>query len=150
MTCLSRFTPFTRLTSLAVCLKMYIYLAQFPSHGLEINQGSSLSPPISTDIDQNPLMPITNNSLDPTILNWIRRIGPSPTGSSLVELIQETLSLNWKQHLVIQIVLSHMIKYQKKFTVEVQDQMLLYITGEGSVGKTQVIKVISLGYELLE
>ena len=48
MTCLSRFTPFTRLTSLAVCLKMYIYLAQFPSHGLEINQGSSLSPPIST------------------------------------------------------------------------------------------------------
>src|SRR5205814_1714001 len=26
---------------------MYIYLAQFPSHGLEINQGSTLSPPIS-------------------------------------------------------------------------------------------------------
>src|SRR5438552_3778416 len=48
MICLTRFTPFTRLTSLAVCLKMYIYLAQFPSHGLEINQGSSLSPPIST------------------------------------------------------------------------------------------------------
>src|SRR5947207_15981223 len=38
MTCLTRFTPFTRLTSLAVCLKMYIYLAQFPSHGLEINK----------------------------------------------------------------------------------------------------------------
>src|SRR5437764_12464814 len=48
MTCLSRFTPFTHLTSLAVCLKIYIYLAQFPSHGLEINQCSSLSPPIST------------------------------------------------------------------------------------------------------
>ena len=109
--------------------------------------------PLGVDNDQNPLIPITDNSqseVDPTILDWISRIGPSPTGSRLTELIQESLPLNRKQRLVVQKVLAHAIKHQGKSTVEAQDQMLLYIAGDGGVGKTQVIKAITLEYELLE
>ena len=110
--------------------------------------------PLGVNNDQNPLIPIADHNsrseVDPTILDRMSRVGPSPTGSSLTRLVQETLPLNRKQRLVVKNVLAHAIKHQEKTTVEAEDQMLLYVGGEGGVGKSQVIKAITLGYELLQ
>jgi hypothetical protein len=109
--------------------------------------------PLDANNNPNPLIPITDHlqlEVDPTILQRINRVGLSPTGLSLTQLIQETLPLNQKQRLVVKKVLDHAIRHQGKTAVEAQDQMLLYIAGEGGVGKTRVIEAIELGYELLQ
>jgi hypothetical protein len=109
--------------------------------------------PLGVSNERNPLIPITDHlhsEVDPTILERISRLGPIPTALSLTQLIQETLPLNQKQCLAAKKVLAHAIQHQGKTAVEAQDQMLLYIAGEGGVGKTRVIKAIELGYELLQ
>ena len=110
-------------------------------------------PPPGTADEPNPLFPITDHvqsEEDPTIPEHISRLGPSPTASSITQLIQETLPLNQKQRLVVTKILAHAIQHYGRITLDTKDQMLLYIAGEGGVGKTQVINAIVLGYELLQ
>jgi len=103
--------------------------------------------------DLNSLIPIIDHEpleTDPTILDRISRVGPNPTGKSLGCLICETLPLNKKQFLIVEKVLNHAIQHCGKPNVDAQDQMLLYVAGEGGTGKTRVIEAIELGYELLQ
>ena len=102
--------------------------------------------------EPNPIFPIIQSEAeaDPTILQRINRVGPNPTGWSITQLIEETLPLNEKQRLVVKKILSHAIQHHTTTHVEAQDQMLLYVGGEGGVGKSRVIKAVELGYELLQ
>jgi PIF1-like helicase len=101
----------------------------------------------------NPLRPIPGRArpnFDPVILDQISRLGPNPTGTSVTELVQETLPLNAKQFLVVKKILSHAILHRGKSALEAEDQMLLAVAGEGGVGKTRVIQAVELGFELLQ
>ena len=88
------------------------------------------------------------SEVDPTIAERVSRMGPNPTGTSVTELVHETLPLNQKHFLVVRKILSHAIKHHGKPTLEAEDQMLLAVTGERGVGKTRVIKAVELGFEL--
>jgi hypothetical protein len=95
-----------------------------------------------------PLHPIPargRREADPTIVERISRLGPNPTGTSVTELVRETLPLNQKQFLVVRKILSHAIRHDGKLTLDAKDQMLFAVAGEGGVGKTLVIKAVELG-----
>jgi hypothetical protein len=101
----------------------------------------------------DPLFPIIDHAhswRDPTILERIGRVGLNPTGLSITRLIQETLPLNQQQFLVVKKILDHAIRQHGKMVVGAEDQMLLYVGGEGGTGKSQIIKAVKLGYELLQ
>jgi hypothetical protein len=80
----------------------------------------------------------------------INRIGPNPTGSQVTQLVQETLPLNRKQCLVVTMILDHAIAHAGWSAINAEDQLLLYVAGEGGTGKTQIIKAIKLGYTYLQ
>jgi helitron helicase-like protein/PIF1-like helicase len=103
--------------------------------------------------DPGPLHPIPDrvrHDVDPTVLQQISRLGPNPTGTSVADLVRETLPLNEKQYLVVKKILTHAIQHHGKSTLEAEDQMLLAVAGEGGVGKTRVIQAVELGFELLQ
>ena len=48
-------------------------------------------------------------------------------------------------------ILDHVMSSNKKPScTNIRDQMLLYIRGEGGVGKSRVVKAIELGFSLLK
>ena len=97
-----------------------------------------------------PIMDRTQLSMDLTVSQLACRVGANPTGLSITQLVQEILPLNQKQFLAVKKVLNHAIRLSGKTTVEAEDQMLLYIGGEGGVGKSRVIQAIEFGYGLLQ
>jgi hypothetical protein len=107
---------------------------------------------LDTSENTEPLHPIPDRArreADPSIIERISRLGPNPTGTSVAEVVRETLPLNQKQFLVVRKILSHAIQHQGKPALDADDQMLLAVAGEGGVGKTRVIKAVELGFELL-
>ena len=69
---------------------------------------------LSETIDcSNSLFSITDHEqseINPTTQQQICRVSLSSTGTSVAQLIKETLSLNWKQALVVRKVLDHAIQ----------------------------------------
>ena len=107
---------------------------------------------LETD-DLNSLISITNHTqslMNFTVSQLICRIGSNSIRLSITQLVQKILTLNQKQFLAVKKVLNHAIQVCGKTTVEVRDQMLLYISDEGDVGKSQVIQTIEFGYGLLQ
>jgi len=52
--------------------------------------------------------------------------------------------------LIVRKILNHAIQQHEHTAVDAQNQMLLYIDDEDETGKSQFIKAIKLGYELLQ
>jgi hypothetical protein len=78
------------------------------------------------------------------------QVGDNPTGSSLTLLVNEDVPLNEKQRLVVERVLSGALAWaDHAHDASKRDQMLLYVGGEGGVGKSQVIKGIVAGMNLI-
>ncbi|KAJ5100153.1 hypothetical protein N7532_007154 [Penicillium argentinense] len=78
------------------------------------------------------------------------RVGRAPTGNSLTSLVAEQIPLNVKQRMVVEKVLSDALAWaEHPFDSSRRKQMLLCIMGEGGTGKSQVIKAIVTGMDLL-
>lgn len=72
------------------------------------------------------------------------------TPVSLTSLITETIPLNTKQRLVIERILGEALRWaDHPYDASQRRQTLLYVGGEGGVGKSQIIKGILAGMDLI-
>lgn len=84
-----------------------------------------------------PQLNITEHT--PNLADHRSRVSKNPTGASLTLLVMEDLPLNEKQRLVVERVLSSALAWtDHAYNSSEQDQMLLYVGGEGGVGKSQI------------
>lgn len=67
----------------------------------------------------------------------------------ICNIIHTILSLNKLQHLVVEQVFQTIIDSKGKQCINRDSQMLLYVRGEGDVGKSRVIKTIKIRFSLL-
>lgn len=78
------------------------------------------------------------------------RVGEKPTGPSLTAIVNEIIPLNRKQRMIVERILSSALSWvDHPYDSMRRHQNLLYIGGEGGVGKSQVIKAIVAGMELV-
>lgn len=107
------------------------------------------------DFDLDPgdgvLHPIlTSPESTPNVLDLRSRVGDNPTGMSLALLVNDDVPLNEKQRLVVERVLSDALGWASHaYDASKRDQKLLYVGGEGGVGKSQIIKAIVAGMDLI-
>ena len=102
------------------------------------------------DVGDGILHPLLNIEGIPNLADRRSQVGDTPTGSSLTQLVNEDLPLNEKQRLVVEKVLSGALAWKDNaYDTSKRDQLLLYVGGEGGVGKSQVIKGIVAGMDLL-
>ena len=77
-------------------------------------------------------------------------IADCPTGASLTSLVAQDVPLNRKQRLVVEKVLSEALAWANHpYDHSKRQQVLLYVGGEGGVGKSQIIKAIVAGMGLI-
>jgi hypothetical protein len=103
------------------------------------------------DLGDGALHP-TLNSLQgiPNLADLRSQVGDNPSGTTLTTLVSEVLPLNRKQRLVLERVLSAALAWRDHpYDASKRDQMLLYVGGEGGTGKSQVIKAIVAGMDLI-
>ena len=78
------------------------------------------------------------------------RLGENPQAVILCDIIQNQLPLNHLQMVVVEEALNHAILNKRNQCRHRSDQLLLYVRGEGGVGKSRVIKAIYLGFSFLK
>jgi hypothetical protein len=89
-----------------------------------------------------------STACDSALRNAILRV--FPTGTSLTLLVNEDVPLNEMQRLVVERVLSGALAWARHaYDASKWDQNLLYVGGEGGVGKSQIIKAIISGMDLI-
>lgn len=72
------------------------------------------------------------------------------TPVSLTSLVTETIPLNTKQRLVVERILGEALHWaDHPYNTSQRRQTLLYVGGEGGVGKSQIIKGILAGIDLI-
>ena len=72
------------------------------------------------------------------------------SGSTLTELVIEILPLNQKQRLVVEKVLSEALAWKDHpYDASKRDQMFVFATGEGGVGKSRIVKAIGIGMDII-
>ena len=87
----------------------------------------------------------------PNLADRRSQVGDNPSGATLTELVKKDLPLNKKQGLIVERVLSGALAWKDhSYDASQREQMLLYIGGEGGVGKSRVIKAIVAGMDLIE
>jgi hypothetical protein len=103
------------------------------------------------DIVDGVLVPVlTYSDPLPDLPERRSRVGQNPTGASLTLLVRETVPLNEKQHIVVEKVLSDvLVCADYPYDHSQRNQTLLYIGGEGGVGKSQIVKAIAAGMDLI-
>jgi hypothetical protein len=104
-----------------------------------------------TDIGDGVLHPIlASPESAPNVADRRSQVGDNPTGTSLTLLVSEDVPLNEKQRLVVERVLSGALAWASHvYDASKRDQKLLYVGGEGGVGKSQIIKAIVAGMDLI-
>lgn len=74
-----------------------------------------------------------------------------PTSASLMNLLYDKILLNDKQRIVVEKILSEALMWvEHPYDSSKRQQTLLYVGGEGGVGKSQIIKGIVLGMDILQ
>jgi hypothetical protein len=86
----------------------------------------------------------------PNMADRQSQVSNSPTSTSLILLVNEDIPLNKKQYLMIEKVLLGTLAWAGyAYNTSKRDQKLLYIRGEGRVSKSQIIKAIIAGIDLI-
>jgi hypothetical protein len=86
----------------------------------------------------------------PNLVDRQPQVSDSPSSKSLTLLVSEDILFNEKQCLVVERVLSGTLAWATHpYDTSKQDQQLLYIGGEGGVGKSQIIKAIVAAIDLI-
>ncbi|KAF8860613.1 hypothetical protein BDZ45DRAFT_800769 [Acephala macrosclerotiorum] len=103
------------------------------------------------DIGDGVLHPIlASPESAPNVADRRSQVGDNPTSTSLTLLVNEDVPLNEKQRLIVERVLSGALAWATHaYDDSKRDQKLLYVGGEGGVGKSQIIKAIVAGIDLL-
>jgi len=106
----------------------------------------------NVDLGDGALHPALNSIESVPNLAYRRlQVGYSPSCATLTELIKQDLPLNRKQGLIVERVLSGALAWKKHaYDASKREQILLYVGGEGGVGKSQVIKAIVAGMDLIK
>jgi hypothetical protein len=95
--------------------------------------------PLLTDSDSLPDLQQRRSSL-----------GENPTSASLTMLVAEAVPLNEKQYMIVEKILSEALSWaDHPYDSSKRDQTLIHIGGEGGVGKSQIIKAIATGMDLI-
>ena len=103
------------------------------------------------DLGNGALYPTLNSAESiPNLTDQHSDVGDNPSGATLTELVCKSLPLNKKQQLIVERVLSGALAWKHyPYDASKRKQMLLYVGGEGGVGKSQVIKAIVRGMDLI-
>lgn len=103
------------------------------------------------DIVDDGLVPVlTHSDPLPDLVERRSRVGQNPTGAALTLFMRETIPLNETQHVVVEKVLSDVLGCANHpYDYSQRNQTLLYIGGEGGVGKSQIIKAIDTAMGLI-
>jgi hypothetical protein len=103
------------------------------------------------DFEDGILEPVlTTSHMMPNIDDSRSLVGNNPTAMSLTCLIGKHIPLNKKQQLVVHRILSEALTCgDRPYYFSKDRQILLYIGGEGGVGKSQIIKGIIGGMDLI-
>ena len=98
------------------------------------------------------LIPEVNMILSSEVLPFQAGEVDSPSISErILEVVTKSTPLNEKQWLVVQRVLRKIVECEENpYDPNVQDQILLYVGGEGGVGKSQIVKGVHNGMKLLQ
>ncbi len=78
------------------------------------------------------------------------RLGNNLQAIILYDIIQDRLLFNYLQRVVVEEVLNHAICNEGNQCHLRSDQLLLYVRGEGGVGKSRIVKAIYLGFSFLK
>ena len=81
-----------------------------------------------------PVLTFDEPTTGPQIAGLAARLGQNPSPSSIANLICEVIPLNAKQK---RTVFHYMLKHREKMVAENDDQLLLYVAGEGGTGKSK-------------
>ncbi|KAJ5111789.1 hypothetical protein NUU61_001419 [Penicillium alfredii] len=105
----------------------------------------------SLNITDGMLEPALNEpTAIPTLPDQRSLVDDNYTPNSLTSLVNESIPLNAKQRLVVERVLSEALHWaDHPYNPSKRHQTLLYVGGEGGVGKSQIIKGILAGMDLL-
>lgn len=103
------------------------------------------------DLIDNVLLPVlTGSDALPDLPHLRSRVGQNPTGVLITSLVRELIPLNEKQRIVVEKVLSEILSCtQYAYDASRRKQTLLYIGGEGGVGKSQIIKATATAMDLI-
>ena len=96
-----------------------------------------------------PVLTFDESTTGPQIAGLAARLGQNPSPSSIANLICEVIPLNAKQKRTVCIVFYYMLKHREKMVAENDDQLLLYVAGEGGTGKSWIIEAVRIGMKLL-
>jgi len=120
---------------------------------MELEEEHSALETSDLDVDSHggTLYPTLNSLQDtPNLADLRSQVGDNPSGASLTELVKTDIPLNKKQGLIVEKVLSGALAWEDyPYDASKREQMLLYVGGEGGVGKSQVIKGIVAGLDLI-
>ncbi|KAJ5556021.1 hypothetical protein N7513_003663 [Penicillium frequentans] len=95
-----------------------------------------------------PMLTETDLSLD--LEHRRSEIGQNPSGASLTSLVRDIIPLNEKQRLVVERVMSNLLAcVNNPYVSSMRKQTLLYVGGEGGVGKSQIIKAVVAAMDLI-
>jgi hypothetical protein len=142
-----RFVPPTLLQTWETCLGD---ISTQASQDINIGPAPDLDD-FNADITDGILMPLLVEPEPlPDMEERRSRVGDAPTGASLSGLVSEIIPLNRKQAMVVQKILSEALSWASHpYNSSQRQQTLLYVGGEGGVGKSQIIKAIATGMDLL-
>ncbi len=74
---------------------------------------------------------------------------PDSDSKTVCDQIHLLLQLNQLQRLIVEGILDHVIKNKGRMYLDSDQQLLIYVRGEGAVGKSRVVKAIEMGFTLL-
>ncbi|CEO59597.1 hypothetical protein PMG11_04269 [Penicillium brasilianum] len=105
----------------------------------------------NVEVVDDVLVPVlTDSDPLPDLLHLRSRLGPHPTGGIITSLVREIIPLNEKQGIVVEKIISEVLStVNSPQDPSPQKQTLLYVGGEGGVGKSQIIKAINAAMDLL-
>lgn len=105
----------------------------------------------SAEIEDGVLLPVltTSEAIHTARSNRIH-VDKNITGTSLTSLVTKYIPLNQKQKLIVQRILSDALQWaQYPYDSTRRKQTLLYVGGEGGTGKSQIIRAIVHGMDLI-
>jgi PIF1-like helicase len=97
-----------------------------------------------------PALTFTDSTTEPHVAHLAARLGHNPRPSRIAELIAEVIPLNAKQRHMVAMVFFRLLRHRGKPTVEMEDQLFLFVIGHGGTGKSWIIEAVRLGMKLLE
>lgn len=105
----------------------------------------------SLDIGDAILEPMLDEpEVIPTLANQQSYVEDSSSPTSLTLLVSESIPLNTKQRLIVEKVLGEALDWASHlYDASKRNQTLLYVGGEGGVGKSQIVKGIMAGMDLI-